>query len=450
VDTEDQHQINMEILNKPISSFVFDDIVVFCKEGNVEGFQLDYKREIPPRGLAKHFASFSNSRGGLIIIGVSEDKSGRPEKFDGIKLDTKTVDRIHQYSTSVEPRPLYDLHVTNEENGKVFVLVRIYEGDRTPYYVQNDPNIYIRTGNITDPIGQANPETVKSLFDKNKKADLARRNYIFRAEEIYKVAVERAEKERIKLIAIEKNNYGIQAEKAKQQGEVIEPYRSKYLESEVGEKTSMLTLYLQPFFPGRTLILPKEIIERREQLRFTSSRGDFPNYSLKPIQDGVINFEWGQNNGCIKCHQLYSKGLLYFAEDVLRQDIQYGKRIYIETIASNIYVFLKAASIFYKNCQYQGLLVGKVQLKKIGGAKMKRIVPNGWRSGPFWDTENEIPLMDDYEWDLEVDTSLIDDSSALQTYFINFIKEIYWSFGYDDLDEKLMKGFLKDNGWLGA
>ena len=188
----------MKILNDPINTLTFQDIVEFCKEGIVEGIQLDYKRELPPKGLAKHFASFSNTRGGVLVIGVEEDaKSSKPANWDGIVYDFKLIDKIHQYATNVDPRPSYDVFVTNEQNGRVFILVRIFEGDRTPYYVQNDANLYIRTGNITDLIGLASPEAAELLFGKKTKAEIARHNFIKRSAEIFKAANRRADKERL-------------------------------------------------------------------------------------------------------------------------------------------------------------------------------------------------------------------------------------------------------------
>lgn len=82
----------MDILNKSVKTFSFDNIVDFCKQKHIEGIQLDYKREFPSKGLAKHFAAFSNTRGGIIIIGVEEDrKTGIPKAWEGIKNEGKLV-----------------------------------------------------------------------------------------------------------------------------------------------------------------------------------------------------------------------------------------------------------------------------------------------------------------------------------------------------------------------
>jgi hypothetical protein len=310
----------MELLSRPINSFTFEDIVEFCRQGYIEGYQLDYKKELPSKGLAKHFAAFSNSRGGVIIIGVEEDKTGKPAGDEGIAFDGKLVDKIHQYATSVDPRPLYDLHVTNVVKGKVFILVRIYEGDRTPYYVHNEANIYIRSGNITDPISLASPEAVELLVGKKDKARLARENYIRIAKENYEAGLKAEEKKRLKLIA---------EEKAKtQEGQ---PLQSQYYQKPLGSEVSMLTILLQPYYPQKALCTPRDIKANIEQIRYHKDGIDFPDLNQKPIQEGVFRFEHNYDGG-LSCQQVFSTGLLYLAKDVLRQDAS-RRHIYIETIA---------------------------------------------------------------------------------------------------------------------
>ena len=109
--------------------------------------------------LPKHFASFSNTRGGLIIVGVEEDDKGLPVKWEGVKNEGKLIDRVHQNASNIDPIPNYETCITDEKNGRVFLLIRIFEGDQTPYYVQNDSNIWVRTGNISKPIDIASPRS---------------------------------------------------------------------------------------------------------------------------------------------------------------------------------------------------------------------------------------------------------------------------------------------------
>ncbi|GEM_PF-1767478 len=62
----------MNIFPKPFHDVTFADVVAFCQQKHPESTTLDYKREIP-RDLAKHFATFSNTLGGVIVVGVEED-----------------------------------------------------------------------------------------------------------------------------------------------------------------------------------------------------------------------------------------------------------------------------------------------------------------------------------------------------------------------------------------
>jgi hypothetical protein len=433
----------MNIFNNPVSNLSFSDIAQFCKEGQIEGVQLDYKRELPSKGLAKHFSSFSNTRGGLLIIGVEEDsKTGKPITWDGLVFDTKLVDKIHQFASSVVPRPAYDVHVTDEQNGKVFILVRIFEGDQTPYYVHNDANLYIRTGNITDPISLASPEAATLLFGKKAKSDLARQNYISRTDEIFKAAINQADKERKQAIANEKEIW-----KREQKPESKEEFHSRYKMDPLGTNTSMCTVLVQPFFPKAAIIAPQELLAKANQYRIDNHYyGCFPETQLKPIQDGVMNFEWSPN-GHIQCQQIYATGLLYDADDVLRVTDK-GRIVYLSIIAAKLFMLLRSASNFYLLFGYQGGLKGFLRLENIDDVIVYPIVPEGHRLDWFFFENHHGPILSKYEWDLELDTALLHDPLSRQKFYQEKIKEIYWSLGYEKVQDGIIEKFLEQNRWL--
>ena len=139
----------MDILNKSLQELSFSDIEAFLKQGYPEGTQIEYKREIPQKSLSKSIAAFANTRGGIILIGVEEDRdTGVPIKWEGIPNEDRIRERISQFIANVEPLPAYDIRIIEVTGERVVVLVRILEGDRTPYYVQNDANLWVRTENI--------------------------------------------------------------------------------------------------------------------------------------------------------------------------------------------------------------------------------------------------------------------------------------------------------------
>ncbi len=434
----------MEILNKPIDTFSFQNVVDFCKLGYREGTQIDYKQDLPKDGLAKHFAAFSNTLGGVIIIGVEEDKkTGIPIAWNGVDNDAKRIERIYQWAGDVDPHPLYKVYPTHEENGKIFILVRIYEGDRTPYYVQNNANIWIRTGSIGNPIDISSPDWTELLFGKKEKAQLARSNYLNRAREVYESALSRAEHERLRLIKSEQEQYNKQNKDIPQSQR--EPFKSNYYSHELGSQAAMCTFVLQPFFPARALTEPREIKRRLSEINHPPTYYSLWNRT-EPIPEGVLSFEWNERTGLIVCKQMYATGLVYFAEDVLH--VQEDKRnINTLIILHRLFLSFKQATNFYRIFGYQGGLQGSLTLKGVKGALVNPLEwDNRMRSIMHGDKR---ALMANYSWELaDLDTLILFDEKTFQSYFIELAKRIEWDLGYDDTDDNLVKQFLKAHGWL--
>jgi len=267
----------MDILNKPITTFTFNDVVSFCQEGHHEGWQIDYKRDWPQDGLSKYFAAFSNTRGGVIIIGVEEDKTtGVPTVWDGVNNTAQSIERVHQWASHIEPLPSYEVHPTDEQSGKIFVLVRIYEGDRTPYYVQNDPKIYVRTGNVTPSIDLASPEMLELLVGKKQKAQLIRDFYLKTADEVYGAALRRAERQRQSAIIREEEEYKRKKQQWIADGDPVRPYVSHYYQKPLGSEASICTILLQPFYPKIPLITPRDIKSKVMEIRDGNGTSRFP------------------------------------------------------------------------------------------------------------------------------------------------------------------------------
>jgi hypothetical protein len=209
----------------------------------------------------------------------------------------------------------------------------------------------------------------------------------------------------------------------------------------------MCTILLQPFFPRGAITKPQEILAKANQYRIDSDyHGPFPGITLRPVQDGVLHFEWSRN-GHIQCHQLYATGLLYNADDVLRVT-EKGKIIYLSSIAGKLFTMLLSASKFYLLFGYQGGLKGFLRLENIGGGIAYPIVPQGHHLNWFFFEDRQGPILSKYEWDLELDTALLHDPMSRQKFFLEKITEIYWSLGYEKVEEGIVEKFLEQNRWL--
>lgn len=420
----------MDILNKPIDTFKFEDIVAFCKQGKPEGVQIDYKEDFPKNGFAKFFASFSNTRGGVIIIGVKEDKkSGVPIAWEGVVKDAKQIEKIHQQACDVEPIPSYQIHTTDEVEGKCFVLIRINEGDKTPYYVQNDSNVWIRTGNVSTPIGIASPDWLELLFGKREKAEKARTLYLEMAEEAYNAGLEREEKKRQKVIR-----------EAEEKKEDI----SRYFQHKLGTNVVLCKIVMQPYFPQRALATPREIKEKLNDFRLRNNYTDFPGLNTESIPEGIFNFAHSAFDGYIECQQIFSQGLIYKNFDVLRTG-QDGKRVVnLWFIAANLFVIFQFAKKMYNHFGYQGVLEGFVSLKDVDDIYIRKLIPSGWHS---WDNERKN-FLPNFNWTIRLDTNILNDSEALKEYFVSLMHDIYWSFGYEEkIQDELIQAFLKESGF---
>ena len=113
----------MNPIGRPLSEITFEDVEEYCRERRPETTELDYKRQLP-KDLSKHIAAMSNTLGGVIIIGVEEDATGHPDKWEGVPDDGKQIDQIYQHAANVKPYPTCYVHKTDAKAGKVFLLVQ--------------------------------------------------------------------------------------------------------------------------------------------------------------------------------------------------------------------------------------------------------------------------------------------------------------------------------------
>ncbi len=417
----------MKILNQGIADITFDDVVTHCQNKIPEGVELDYKEDFPRKDLSRLYAAFSNTRGGLIIVGVKEDRqSGCPIAWDGIKEDAKLVEQANQLALSITPLPNYEIKMTDVKEGNVFILIRIYEGDATPYFVKNDSNIWMRTGNIRNPVDIASPEWQELLYKKRARADKARKNYKTLAENVFKNALELEEKNRLRLIS-----------EAKQKGDGSE---KNYFQEKLGTGTELCKIIIQPNFPNKAHITPQEIKDNIDHFRQRNQYTEFPRGQLKPMPEGVYAIKHAYD-GHIECQQIYSTGLMYLCTDVVRNND--GKStIYITYILGGIFTLLSAARDFYNYVGYQGVIKLSISLElKSKDVYFYRLTG----SDPFsWGAEEEA-LLSGYSWDYSFNSSDLNDKNEIFKTYFEIAKDIHWSLGFEHLDVKLLEYFMQKN-----
>lgn len=86
----------------------------------------------------------ANTKGGKIFFGIDDN-----DKLIGLENSRKDAEKISEIiKTRMDPIPDLDLEIIREEN-KDFIILTIYEGKETPYYLVDgrSRSAYIRIGN---------------------------------------------------------------------------------------------------------------------------------------------------------------------------------------------------------------------------------------------------------------------------------------------------------------
>ena len=419
----------MDLFAQDFGSITFQDVVDFCDQRIVENTELDYKQELP-KDLSKHFAAMSNRYGGLIIVGVAEDSStGLPITYEGVVNDGKQIDRVHQFANRVRPLPTYRARMTNEVNGKVFLLIRVNEGGAPPYRVNNDPTIYLRTGNVTTRISltPADAEVVRELYAKRANAEGVRQANVTRAKAVLLSMLEQSD-----LKAPEQVLHDQEPDGGK-----------RFLLSDLDDSFRMLTGYLQPFYPGRELVRPREIHTALGEVRVINQleRGRFfPSlYNIRPMARGVLSVIWlGKGDVSFTADQVYANGFFSHSEQngfTVQGDE--AERILLADIARILYTTLLFGRKLYRRLGYSGLTQGAVQ---VTGAKGRPVRP-GLLPRQYW-AEEPLAIDAAYRWPVEADTHQLSDDDWVRTYFYRTMREIYWDLGLEDVSEQVFDQFL--------
>jgi hypothetical protein len=368
----------MNLLNQDINKLTFDDIVNYCTtEQEPEGTQLDYKRELPKgKTLSTLIAAFSNMRGGMIILGVEEDKVlGTPIKWDGIMVSAKDIESIHQMISNVDPLPEFVVCKTNEVFGKSFVLIRIYEGWRTPYYVFNDANVWVRTGSIKKPIDIASPEMLELLFGKKDKAEKLRNIYLDEAKELFEGSFFRA--------------------------------RNIAIESQLNFVP--LIVSIQPFYPCKSFVTPSEINENITDIL----SGKFPCNNIEKISKGVMQFKYSTDRN-IEFLQICSNGVFHLIRNLCQID-EHGASIMIKELIIILIRTLKVSLRLYEFIGYNDGVFIQIQLKNLFGVK------TGFE--PFFSDFQKLPK-NNYLWSFQTDVCNLSDADD---FLYDFFEQICWS-----------------------
>lgn len=142
---------------KPIQEIEFAEIVSFLETGVREGTALDFKLDFPS-ALEKTLASFANTYGGIILIGVDEADSGAAVlPITGVELRPGLRERVLQKGLeAVHPPVLPEVRVLEfksnpslSEPDRALIVVNVAESAEAPHSVDQRTVVYLRGDNVS-------------------------------------------------------------------------------------------------------------------------------------------------------------------------------------------------------------------------------------------------------------------------------------------------------------
>ena len=111
-----------------------------------EGYNLEFK-EGYSKSIPEEVCAFSNSAGGIIIIGIRDNNS-----VCGIHFDNKHKSQLQQSIDAVNPRPEFSI-TEHKYQDKTIVLIDCKSGSRKPYLFSGC--VYVRNGANTQKLTTA-------------------------------------------------------------------------------------------------------------------------------------------------------------------------------------------------------------------------------------------------------------------------------------------------------
>ena len=318
--------------DKPFREVTFNDVVAFCKKRVPEGKQLDYKYILPKNyeKFAKVIASFANALGGLIIVGVQDDKNDQPHPpFTGIPYHEKLRNTIEDIiKVYIDPVVFVDINIcVNQTGDRMFVLIQIPQSNLTPHLVGKLKRAYIRTGQSSRPETIVHPEKLPWLLDHRKKSERLRHILYDKAERHFE-------------------NY-LKTLTVSADGEVV------------------CTLSLQPYYPDEPLTNYKNLPQLIAQASTHAPYGIManPELPLQPVQDGAAVIS--NQRGVYKMTEFNAYGLLMNKQIVSSEEMVNGhtaSTLRIENLAQNMVLFFTTARKFLEKLNVGGSLYFRLKM----------------------------------------------------------------------------------------
>jgi len=413
------------IFGKPVEGVTFEDILSFCELKIPEGINLDYKQDLSlPTKLAKSIATFANTRGGLILVGVVDDSDDKPVvPATGMDYDEKmplTVTNI--ILSHIYPPVAPQVHVCPKGKGdKTFLLIDIPESTDAPHWVFNKKELYIRvaqrsaSGSWED---FATSEQYEWLRNKREKSLDLRWRIIQNLDYHFKECIKKRDV----------GNTTI--------------YRGDQV---TGILTRLLRVSVSPAFPQEALFAVPQSYELVKKIAVQDYYGTdywFPTFleTRHVFQNGTITHGSFAEPEEYLFSALDTSGTFVYNETVIKEQV--GEKNELSYSLDFLYIvarldqFFTSAANLYKEIGYSGLL--RIDVVLNGKSFMRLVLPS---SG--FPSSKHVSQGANFMWNSEVYTSEISEEKDRYGTIKSIIRELMYMFGIEYFKWEILENYYK-------
>lgn len=409
---------------KPLDNLEHSDIEEFCKQGVSENIYLDYKQEIKADKLSQSIASFANTKGGILLIGVSEDKTTKlPDKTDGIDDSGTLSETINQIIANITPFPTCRFAIIPHKNkGKSFVIIVVEEGASAPYFTVHKPVVYVRTGDVSTPISASNRADLIALTERGEIADAKIQSSLDLANDIFNERYKRA-----------KDNFKLEQRASNTPTDPLTSTQINIDFEEISGYSSPIAISsIIPRNPDE-LTDHKTLLDKQLDFRYSKDNKTVPSLMLDPVRYGLATS--GYNNQAFNISQkrvrytyVNKYGLIQIRRELNETDSDSGMEYHnlfkaLWAVADNI----RYASTFYSHFGYSGSLRLTVQLENLE----KEWVLLGSQNIMFDPCTIEIDLTS-YDWSVDFSTHDLTTDKAREI-LTKLFTDIYLDLGFTNV-----------------
>ncbi len=153
---------------KTLNDLNQDDLERLKADEVSESYFIEYKSLWDPFKVARSVASFANTEGGTVVVGIDDDDMV-PIAVEGITFGGNLLESLDQsVRQHITPVPMYSAVVVPLATGRVCLVVQVPSGYDTPHVLVRTGQILERSNTSSDPVPPQNRERIRELFDRGK------------------------------------------------------------------------------------------------------------------------------------------------------------------------------------------------------------------------------------------------------------------------------------------